>query len=76
MTHCLSHIWNPLLDSPGFTVPIFQIDKIYFTQDIEDGRIRGFSSLELESDIGLRRVQESIGVWVGDEEFVIFVTAD
>jgi hypothetical protein len=76
MYYRLSHIWNPLINKPGFTVPLFSGEKRYFIQDLRDHQIAGFTSVELESDAGLRAVRESIEISVGDEELVSFSTLE
>jgi len=76
MNYRLTHIWNPLLNKPGFTVPIFERDNAYAIQETVDYRVFGFAPVEFECTDGLRAVEESIEVCVGDEEVVTFTTVD
>ncbi len=76
MNYRLTHIWNPLLNKPGFTVPIFERDNAYAIQENADHRVFGFAPVEFECTDGLRAVKEFIEVCVGDEELVTFTTVD
>jgi hypothetical protein len=72
----LTHVYNPLISRPGFTIPIFADNGSHYVQRVFQGRIIGFDLVFLDDDPGLSVSSSPATTQIGDVDIVSFFTMD